>query len=102
MTKPNEGKQETRIQKSADSSRQRNFIDLTSNAPWVSVILTCGLTIFLASKKQYAYALCGAALSLVAATSDRLKRLRIGFHGLYSEWLQDRSSRRAPKRRPGD
>ena len=85
MTKPNNGKFDTKIHPFNETSNEKELIS-RMNGQAASVLLTIGLTIFMAVKRQYVYALCSAALSLCACTSERLRRLRIGLHGFSSEW----------------
>jgi hypothetical protein len=101
MTKANDGKQDTRIQSRDDATQKGNLIASPIYAKATSALLMFGLTIFLACKDQYFYALCSACLSLAAATCERLRKLKIGLHGLHSEWSDARhpeSSRRLPRR----
>ena len=72
MTKANEGKEDARIQNRDEAANKGNFIDLQAHAKGISVLLMTGLTIFLAWKEQYLYSLCGACLTLAAATCDPL------------------------------
>ena len=86
MTSPKAGKHDTRIQNFEKLMTQDDFIQLRAHAQGISMFLTIGLTIYLAYRDQYLYSLFGAALTLAAATSDRLKRIRISLHGLHAEW----------------
>ena len=99
----NDGKKDARIQNRAEAGTQKIFIDLETHAKGISILLTSGLTIYLAWRNQYLYALCAACLTLVAATSDRLKRIRISLQGFHSEWSSAREKRafRDPKSRCG-
>ena len=102
MTSPKAGKHDTRIQKFEKSTSNGDFITLSSHAQGISLFLTLGLTMFLAYKDQYLYSLCGAALTLAAATSDRLKRIRISLQGLHSEWLVGAKGEPCNRRKPPD
>ena len=93
MTRPKAGNEETKIQKCEATMGQRNFMRLTG----FSLLLGFGLTIYLASQKQYWDALCGLALTLASATRDRLKRIRIGLHGIQAEWTDGRMARNERK-----
>ena len=93
MTKPKEGKKDARIQNRDEATTNGNFINLEAHAKGISLLLTSGLTIYLAWRNQYLDALCGACLALAAATSDRLRKIRIGRQGLESEWQSPRQSR---------
>jgi len=84
MTK--NGTKDARIQYRDEAANRRYFIDLQSHARGISILLMAGLTIFLSLKEQYFYALCSACLSLAAATSDRLKKIRLGRQGFQGEW----------------
>jgi hypothetical protein len=86
MTKPNDGKQETKIHKCDDAIEQRNLMNLRIFAQGISIGLGFFLTIYLASREQYLDSLFSLTLTMAAATSDRLKRIRIGLKGLQSEW----------------
>jgi hypothetical protein len=85
MTKPNDGKFENNTQ-ALDDNRNGHFIRSFLDVKRVSVALTLSLTIYLSVREQFLYALCAAALTVCAATSDRLKRLSIGLRGFTSEW----------------
>jgi hypothetical protein len=100
MTRLNDGKKDARIQNRDEAATQVNCINLEAHAKAISVLLTLGLTIFLAYKGQYLYSLCGAALTMAAATSDRLKRIRISLHGIHSEWLVGGKGRPFNRRKP--
>ena len=93
MTSPNDGKKDTRIQKRDETATNGNFINLEAHAKGISLLLTSGLTIYLAWRNQYFDALCGACLALAAATSDRLKKIKIGRQGLESNWESLRQGR---------
>jgi hypothetical protein len=86
MTKANDGKKDTRTQKRDDAVTKENFIDLQAHAKAISLLLTSGLTIFLACQSQYFYALCSACLTLAAVTSDRLKKIKISLQSFHAEW----------------
>ena len=86
MTKPNEGKQETKIHNCDAPIEQRYFINLRICAHAVSIGLGLCLTVYLACREQYLDSLLSLTLMIGAATSDRLKRIRIGLKGLESEW----------------
>ena len=86
MIKTNEGKKDARTQNRDEAVSKEHFINSPIYMKAISLLLTSGLTIFLAWKNQYFYALCGACLTLAAATSDRLKRIKISLQGLHSEW----------------
>ena len=96
MTRPKDGKKDARIQNRDEAANKEYFIDLQSYAKAISILLMVGLTIFLAWRDQYFYSLCGACLTLAAATSDRLKKIRIGLQGLHSEWSLNRIYSRRP------
>jgi hypothetical protein len=93
MTNPKDGKKDASIQKRDEAITNGNFINLDGQARGVSLLLTAGLTIYLAWRNQYLDALCGACLALAAATSDRLKKIKIGRRGFESEWQTPRQSR---------
>ena len=93
MTRPNDGKKDVRIQNRDEAANKENFINLESHAKVISILLTSGLTIFLAWRNQYLYALCAACLTLAAVTSDRLKKMRIGLKGIQSEWTHSSPAR---------
>ena len=84
MTK--NGTKDARIQNRDEAVKKGDFMDLQAHAKWISILLMAGLTIFLSWKEQYFYALCSACLSLAAATSDRLKKIRLGRQGFQGEW----------------
>jgi hypothetical protein len=86
MTKPNDGKHDTRIHRSDDAIEQRNLMNLRHFAQGISIGLGICLTIYLSCREQYLDSLLGLTLTIAAATSDRLKRIRIGLQGLQSEW----------------
>jgi hypothetical protein len=85
-----DGKKETRTQKHDEAAKKDTFIDSPIHSKAISILLTSGLTIFLAWKNQYFYALCGACLTLASVTSDRLKRIKISLRGFHSEWSHPR------------
>ena len=91
----NDGKKDARIQNRAEAGTQKIFIDLETHAKGISILLTASLTILLAWKDQYLYALCGACLTLAAATCERLKKIRFGRQGFQGEWEASRKPRRA-------
>jgi putative component of toxin-antitoxin plasmid stabilization module len=93
MTNAKDGKKDARIQKRDEATGNGNFINLEAHAKGISLLLTSGLTMYLAWRNQYLDALCGACLALAAATSDRLKKIKIGRQGLESEWQTARQSR---------
>jgi hypothetical protein len=86
-------KKDARIQNRDEALKEANFINLEAHAKAISILLTSGLTIFLASRNQYLYALCAACLTLAAATSDRLKRIKISLQGFHSEWISTHQKR---------
>ncbi len=86
MTKPTKGKHETKIKNCDDAIEKRNFINLRNYAQGISIFLGFCLTIYLAYRQQYLDSLLGLTLTIAAATSDRLKRIRIGLKGLQSKW----------------
>jgi hypothetical protein len=90
MTKANDGKKDTKTQNRDEAVTKENFIDFSIHPKTISIVLTSGLTIFLAWKNQYFYALCGACLTLASITSDRLKRIKISLQGFHSEWSHPR------------
>ena len=85
MTKPDKNDANTKNRREAADTRK--FITLHAHAKGISVLVTAALTFYLALKSQYFDALCAAGLTLAAATSDRLKRIKIGRQGFLSEWL---------------
>ena len=87
-----DGKKDARIQNRDEALKEANFINLGGHAKGISILLTSSLTIFLACKNQYLYALCAACLTVAAATSDRLKRIKISLHGFHSEWISSRQT----------
>jgi len=95
MISAKHGKKDARIQYRDDAETKENFIDLQSHLKGISMLVTSGLTIFLAWKDQYLFALIGACLTLAAATSDRLKRIRIGRQGFHGEWQASRKPKRS-------
>jgi hypothetical protein len=86
MTKPNEGKQETKIHNCDAPIEQRYFINLRILAQALSIGLGFCLTCYLACREQYLDSLLGLSLTIAAGTCDRLKRIGIGLKGLESEW----------------
>jgi hypothetical protein len=86
MTKPNEGKLETKIHICDHATEQRNLINLRICAQGISIALGFCLTLYLACREQYLDSLLGLTLTIAAATGERLKRIRIGLKGVQSEW----------------
>ncbi len=86
MTKPNEGKHDTKIKRFDDATEQRNLINLIICAQGISIGLGFCLTIYLACREQYLDSLLALTLTIAAATSQHLKRIRIGLKGLQAEW----------------
>jgi hypothetical protein len=86
MTKLNEGKHDTNIHRCDEAIEQRNLMNLRHIARGISIGLGFCLTIYLSYREQYFDSLLGLTLTIAAATSDRLKRIRIGIKGLQSEW----------------
>ena len=86
MTRANGGKKDARTQNRDIAAKKDNFIDSPIHAKVISILLTSGLTILLAWKNQYFYALCGACITLAAVTSDRLKKIKISLQSFHAEW----------------
>ena len=80
------GTKDARIQKRDGAANKRYFIDLQAHTKGISILLMAGLTIFLSWKEQYFYSLWSACLAIAAATSDRLKKIRLGRQGFQGEW----------------
>src|SRR4029077_4675752 len=96
MTNPNDGKQDTKTHSSLERLHEY-FMNAFMIGKRASGWLTFSLTILLFAKRQYLYSLCGAALTLCAATSDRLRSLKIGLHGFASEWFTGEPRKRSPR-----
>ena len=84
MTKPNEGKHETKIHKCDEAIEQRNFINLRIGAQMISIGLGFCLTCYLACREQYLDSLLGLYahdrrrhLRPSQANPDRTERTRI-------------------------
>ena len=97
MTNPNDGKFETKTQICGESRKQGNFIASRDHSKAMTVLLALSLTIFMAYKEQFLYSLFAAALTLAAATSERLRKIRVGLQGIQSEWGDARNPKPHPK-----
>jgi hypothetical protein len=102
MTK--QGKKDARIQNRDEAEQKITFINLTAHAGGISLLVSSGLTMFLAWRSQYLAALSGACLTLAAATCNRLRKMQIGLQGFSCEWtdtLRVKSSKGTPVNHKG-
>jgi hypothetical protein len=87
MTKLNTGKHGTKWE---DMIEQRNLMNLKTFTQAISVGLAFCLTIYLSCREQYFDSLLSLTLTIIAATSHRLKKIQIGIKGLETEWRDPR------------
>lgn len=65
-------------------------MNLRIYAQGISILLGFCLTIYLSCREQYLSSLISLTLTIAAATSDRLKKIKISLQGLHAEWCDPR------------